>query len=75
MQEPGGIRACETRKVRKKSDSGAEIPEFLKQKKILSMNGGQYGLVEFSPSDSFIYIKQGIQQVQMSGYRVIMAKP
>ena len=30
-------------------------------------------LLEFSPTDSFSYIQQGIQSVQMAGYEVILA--
>lgn len=52
---------------------GQDIPELLKRKKVLSMNRRQFVLVEFSPSDSFTYIKQGIQQLQMCGYQVILA--
>ncbi len=52
---------------------GQDIPELLKEKRILTMNRREYVLVEFSPSDSFIYIQQSIQQLQMKGYEVILA--
>ena len=37
------------------------------------MNKRQCVLLEFSPTDSFSYIQQGIQSVQMAGYEVILA--
>ena len=52
---------------------GQDIPDLLKQKKVLTMNGREYVLVEFSPTDDFAYIKQAIQRLQMTGYRVILA--
>lgn len=52
---------------------GQDIPERLKEEKILTMNRTRYVLVEFSPIDSFDYICQGIQQVQMKGFEVIIA--
>lgn len=52
---------------------GQEIPRKLKEGRTLSMNRRNYILVEFSPSDSYTYIQQGIQQLQMSGYEVILA--
>ena len=37
------------------------------------MNRTPYVLVEFSPMDTFDHICQGIQQLQMKGYEVILA--
>ena len=37
------------------------------------MNGREYVLVEFSPSAQADYLQRGIQQIQMSGYKVILA--
>ena len=44
---------------------GQDVPDKLKEDKILTMNRTRYVLVEFSPIDSFDYICQGIQQIQM----------
>lgn len=52
---------------------GQDIPEKLKEEKILTMNRTPYVLVEFSPMDTFDHICQGIQQLQMKGYEVILA--
>lgn len=52
---------------------GQEIPDKLKDKKVLTMNRTRYVLVEFSPSDSFERIHRGIQLIQMKGYIVILA--
>lgn len=52
---------------------GQDIPEKLREEKILTMNRTRYVLVEFSPADPFEYICQGIQQIQMKGYEVILA--
>lgn len=52
---------------------GQDIPAKLKKGRILSMNRREYILVEFSPSDTYTYIQQGIQQLQMNGYEVILA--
>ena len=52
---------------------GQDIPERLREEKILTMNRTRYVLVEFSPGDPFEYICQGIQQIQMTGYEVILA--
>lgn len=52
---------------------GQDVPQRLKEKKILTMNKTSWVLVEFSPTDSFEYICQGIQQIQMKGYEVILA--
>ena len=53
---------------------GQEAPEILlKERQILTMNGSGTVLVEFSPMDTFEYIQQGIQQIQMKGFTVILA--
>lgn len=52
---------------------GQDIPEKIKKKQVLTMNRRNYVLVEFSPSDSFDYMRQGLSRLQMSGYEVILA--
>lgn len=52
---------------------GQDVAEKLQQGDILTMNKRNYVLVEFSPSDSFNYMKQSLQQIQMAGYQVILA--
>lgn len=52
---------------------GQDVLKNLKEKKILTMNRRNYVLLEFSPSDSFDYIRQGVQQIQFGGYQVILA--
>ena len=52
---------------------GQDVPDKLKEEKILTMNRTRYVRVEFSPIDSFDYICQGIQQIQMKGFEVILA--
>lgn len=52
---------------------GQDIVDKLQRGGVLTMNKRDYVLVEFSPSDSFNYIRQSLQQIQMSGYQVILA--
>lgn len=52
---------------------GQDVPDKLKENKVLTINRTRYVLVEFSPSDSFEYIHRGIQLIQMKGYIVILA--
>ncbi|MBM6949099.1 CpsB/CapC family capsule biosynthesis tyrosine phosphatase [Mordavella massiliensis] len=52
---------------------GQDIPDKLKENEVLTMNRTKYVLVEFSPSDPFEYMQQGIQRIQMKGYIVILA--
>lgn len=52
---------------------GQDMPEKLRAGEVLSMNHRQQILVEFSPSDTFSYIRQGLQHLQLSGYEVILA--
>lgn len=50
-----------------------DLPELLKNHEILTMNRRRYILIEFSPFDSYFHICQGLQQLQSSGYEVILA--
>lgn len=52
---------------------GQDILDKLKNKQVLTMNKRNYVLVEFSPSDPYSYIRQGLQQLQLAGYEVILA--
>lgn len=52
---------------------GQDVPRRIREEKILTMNRTKYVLVEFSETDPFEYICQGIQQIQMKGYEVILA--
>ena len=52
---------------------GQDISEKLAAGEIATMNGKAVVLLEFSPMDHFDYICQGIQQIQMAGYEVIVA--
>ena len=52
---------------------GQDIMDKLRQGDILTLNRRDYVLVEFSPSESFNYIQQSLQQIQMAGYQVILA--
>ncbi|MCF2684125.1 CpsB/CapC family capsule biosynthesis tyrosine phosphatase [Faecalicatena contorta] len=52
---------------------GQDVTDKIKAKQILTMNRRDIVLLEFSPSDSFDYIKQGLQQVRFGGYQVILA--
>lgn len=50
-----------------------DLPFLLKNDKILTMNHRNYILIEFSPFDSYFRIRQGLQQLQILGYEVILA--
>ena len=52
---------------------GQDVPDRLEREEILTMNRTRVVLVEFSSGDSFERICQGIQQVQMGGYEIILA--
>ena len=52
---------------------GQDVPDRLRERRILTMNRTQFVLVEFSHSDTYEYICQGIQQLQMKGFEVILA--
>lgn len=47
--------------------------EKLKRREILTMNRRNFVLTEFSPGDNYHKIRQGIGQLQMNGYTVILA--
>ena len=49
------------------------LRDLIKEGKILSMNRREYVLVEFPPSQTYQYIRQGLQQLQFAGYEVILA--
>ncbi len=51
----------------------SNITDGLRQGNILTMNGTKCVLVEFSPSHTFNYIRQGLQELQSAGYDVILA--
>ena len=50
-----------------------DIIRKLEHKKVQTMGGSNYVLVEFSPNDEFRYIQQALQQVQMKGFYPIIA--
>lgn len=52
---------------------GQDVPDKLTCGEILTMNKRNVALVEFSPSDTYDYIRQGVQRVQMTGNEVIIA--
>ena len=52
---------------------GQDIVDKLEAGRVLTMNGRDYVLVEFSPTDTFTYIRQSLQQLQLGGYEVILA--
>lgn len=52
---------------------GEDIPELLKEGKIVSIRKSRYVLLEFSPDDDFQYIVNAVRKVQMSGHSVVIA--
>lgn len=50
-----------------------DVVDKLKFGRILTINERPYILVEFSPTDRFQYIHQGLLELQMNGYIVILA--
>lgn len=50
-----------------------DIPELLKDGKVISLRKSRYILIEFSPDDTFQYIINAVRKLQMSGYSVIIA--
>lgn len=50
-----------------------DVTEKLEKNKVQTMGNSNYVLIEFSPNDDFRYIQQGLQQIQMKGYRPIIA--
>lgn len=52
---------------------GQDIPGLITQGRTGTMNERNVVLLEFSPADSFEYIRQGVQNIQMTGNEVILA--
>lgn len=52
---------------------GHDVAGELKRGEIATFNDSDYIMLEFSPGDEFGYIQNAIQQVQMTGYQVIVA--
>lgn len=50
-----------------------DIIQKLENKAVQPMGKSKYLLIEFSPDAEFRYIQQGLQQVQMKGYYLILA--
>lgn len=51
----------------------SDLPEVLEAKRGCTMAGSSYVLVEFGPMDEFEYIRNGVYQIQATGYRPIVA--
>ena len=49
------------------------IEEEIRRGKALTMADSQYALIEFKPGDEYSRIRQGLEAVQMGGYRPILA--
>ena len=52
---------------------GEDVPELLKEGRVVSIRKSRYILVEFSPGDEFQYILNAVRTLQMSGHTVIIA--
>ena len=52
---------------------GEDVPELLKEGRVVSIRKSRYILVEFSPGDEFQYILNAVRKLQMSGHTVISA--
>lgn len=52
---------------------GEDVPELLKEGRVVSIRKSRYILVEFSPGDGFQYILNAVRKLQMSGHTVIIA--
>ena len=52
---------------------GQDVPKLIENKEIFSINRRGYVLVEFSPTAEAGYIRQGVQQIQAKGYKVVLA--
>ena len=52
---------------------GEDVPELLKEGRVVSIRKSRYILVEFSPGDEFQYILNAVRKLQMSGNTVIIA--
>lgn len=51
----------------------SELPNYLNEKRICTMNAGKHVLVEFSPSARFHYIRNAMDSLRGAGYRPILA--
>ena len=51
----------------------SEIEEEIKKGRALTMADSQYALIEFRPGDQYSRIRQGLESIQISGYRPILA--
>ena len=49
------------------------LPDRLDAGEALTLAGSRYCLVEFSPSDPYDYIQEGLRSLSYAGYRVILA--
>ena len=52
---------------------GEDVPELLKEGRVVSIRKSRYILVEFSPGDEFQDILNAVRKLQMSGHTVIIA--
>lgn len=52
---------------------GEDVPELLKEGRVVSIRKSRYILVEFSPGDEFQYILNAVRKLQMSCHTVIIA--
>ena len=52
---------------------GEDVPELLKEGRVVRIRKSRYILVEFSPGDEFQYILNAVRKLQMSGHTVIIA--
>ena len=52
---------------------GEDVPELLKEGRVVSIRKSRYILVEFSPGDEFQYTLNAVRKLQMSGHTVIIA--
>ena len=52
---------------------GEDVPELLKEGRVVSIRKSRYILVEFSPGDEFQYILNAVRKLKMSGHTVIIA--
>lgn len=52
-----------------------EVVELLKAGRLHTLNHSENVLLEFMPLQPFSYLQRGLQEVQRSGFRVILAHP
>lgn len=50
-----------------------DISELLEKRKVATINNSRYILIEFKPTESFRYMLQNLQMLQMLGYEVVLA--